>query len=185
VARWWTGFDKALPPPRHGRLWPFRQAMANRQNKTGRSRTEPFLKLTWFMLESAAWRALTPAARATYIELAKLYNGRNNGWLALSVRDAAERCKINKDTAAKALAALQGAGFVECVIPGGFSRKVRHATEWRLTGERCDKTGALPSKAFMRWRPPPPSQCRTRSQSRVETVPSNGTVTPFPAARRA
>lgn len=159
--------------------------MANRHNKTGRSKTEPFLKLTWFMLESPAWRSLTPAARAIYIELAKLYNGRNNGWLALSVRDAAQRCRVNKDTAAKALAELQAAGFVECVTPGGFTRKVRHATEWRLTGERCDKTGALPSKAFMRWRPAPPPECKTRSQSRSVAVPSNGTVTPFPTARRA
>ena len=159
--------------------------MANRQNKTGRSRSEPFLKLTWFMLESPAWRSLTPAERATYIELAKLYNGRNNGWLALSVRDAAERCRINKDTAAKALAALQTAGFIECVTPGGFTRKVRHATEWRLTGQRCDKTGTLPSKAFMRWTPPPPRKCKTRSQSRAHPVPPIGTVTPFPTVRRA
>ena len=159
--------------------------MANSQNKTGRSKSEPFLKLTWFMLESPAWRSLTPAERAAYIELAKLYNGRNNGWLALSIRDAADRCRINKDTAAKSLAALQTAGFIECVTPGGFTRKVRHATEWRLTGERCDKTGTLPSKAFMRWTPPPPRKCRTRSQSRADAVPSIGTVTPFPTVRRA
>ena len=139
--------------------------MANRQNKTGRSRSDPFLKLTWFMLESPAWRSLTPAERAVYIELAKLYNGRNNGWLALSVRDAAERCRINKDTAAKALAALQTAGFIECVTPGGFTRKVRHATEWRLTIHPCDVTGELPTKDFTRWMPEiqntvPPQTCK-------------------------
>src|SRR4051812_15162650 len=106
--------------------------MANRQDQRGRSKSERFVKLTWFMLESQAWRSLTPAARSVYVELAKVYNGRNNGWLALSVRDAADHCRINKDTASKAFAALQATGFVECVTPGGFSRKVRHATEWRL-----------------------------------------------------
>ena len=153
--------------------------MVSRHNKTGRSTTEPFVKLTWFLIESPAWRSLTPAARAIYIELAKLYNGRNNGWLALSVRDAAERCRINKDTASKSLAILQEVGFIDCVTPGGFSRKVRHATEWRLNSERCDKTLALPSKAFMRWRPPACQESRPRSQSGSASVPLNGTIQPF------
>lgn len=160
--------------------------MPNRQNKKGRSKSVGgFVMLTWFMLESPAWRALTPAARATYIELAKLYNGRNNGWLALSVRDAAERCRINKDTAGRALASLQHVGFIECVTPGGFSRKVRHATEWRLTAERCDKSGALPAKTFMRWAPSALPERKTRSQSSAAPVPLNGTVTPFRRAKRA
>ncbi len=141
------------------------------------------MKLDWFMLESPAYRSLTPAARAVYVEVAKLYNGRNNGTLALSVRDAAERCRINKDTASKAFALLQAVGFLECATPGGFTRKVRHAAEWRLAGERCDKTGALATRAFMRWRPPV-SESKTRSQSRADTVPPSGTVTPFPTRNR-
>jgi hypothetical protein len=128
--------------------------MPNRQNKKGRSKGERFVKLTWFMLECEAWHQLSPAARAVYIEVAKLYNGANNGRLALSVRDAAERCRINKDTASKAFAMLQAHGFLECATPGGFTRKVRHATEWRLASERCDKTGSHPTKAYMRWRLP-------------------------------
>lgn len=158
--------------------------MARRQNRKGRSSGEAFVKLTWFLLNSAAWRDLTPAARAIYLEVAKLYNGRNNGHLALSVRDAAEQCRVNKDTAAKSLASLQAHGFIECVTPGGFSRKLRHATEWRLTIERCDKTNALPTKAFMRWQPSS-GECKTRSQNSAQSVPSFGTVTPFPTPRRA
>lgn len=157
--------------------------MANRQNKTGRSKSARFVKLDCFMLESPAYRSLTPAARAVYVEVAKLYNGRNNGALALSVRDAAERCRINKDTAGKAFSLLQAVGFVECVTPGGFTRKVRHATEWRLTGETCDKTGALATKAFMRWRPPV-VESKIRSQTSADTVPSSGTVTLFPTRKR-
>lgn len=141
------------------------------------------MKLDCFMLESPAYRSLTPAARAVYVEVAKLYNGRNNGALALSVRDAAERCRINKDTARKAFALLQEVGFLECATPGGFTRKVRHAAEWRLTGERCDKTGALATMAFMRWRPPA-AESKTRSQTSAKAVPSSGTVTPFPKQKR-
>ncbi|OYX72934.1 MAG: hypothetical protein B7Y81_04240 [Caulobacter sp. 32-67-35] len=159
-------------------------SMASNHNKKGRSKTGSFVMLQRFMMDSPAWGDLTPAARSIYLEVAKLYNGRNNGFIALSVRDAAERCRVNKDTAAKSLALLQGHGFIECVTPGGFSRKIRHATEWRLSIERCDKTQALPTKAFMRWRPPP-GECKTRSGNSALSVPSFGTVTPFPTPKRA
>lgn len=160
--------------------------MANRQNQKGRSKTAGhFVRLDSFMMESAAWRSLTPAERAVYIEVRRRFNGANNGWIALSVRDAADRCNINKDTGRKALATLQARGFIECVTPGGFSRKVRHATEWRLLDERCDKTGALPSKAFMRWRPEPAAERISRSENKADTVPSFGTVTPFRARKGA
>jgi hypothetical protein len=159
--------------------------MPTRHNKTGRGKTAGhFVRLDSFMMESAAWRSLTPAERAVYVEVRRRFNGVNNGWIALSVRDAADRCNINKDTARKALATLQAKGFIECVTPGGFTRKVRHATEWRLLDERCDKTGTLPSKAFMRWRPAPTDDRKTRSEIRADTVPSFGTVTPFPTRKR-
>ena len=145
--------------------------MAFKHNKTGRSLGERFVKLTWFMLESAAWRSLTPSARAVYIELVRVYNGRNNGFIGLSVRCAAERCRINKDTAAKAFKQLQETGFIECVTPGGFSRKVPHATEWRLTAELCNKTGAVGTKDFMRWQQASGRETNQRSQLSSGTVP--------------
>ena len=153
--------------------------MPVRHDQTGRSKGERFVKLPLFMLNSAAWCSLTPAARAIYIELAKVYNGRNNGWLALSVRDAADRCRISKDTAAKAFVHLQATGFIELMTLGSFNRKDPHASEWRLAVERCDKTSAPPLKAFMRWTRPAEPKFKTRSQSSAVAVPSNGTVTPF------
>ena len=139
--------------------------------------------LSWFMLDSVAWRSLTPAARVVYVELRRRFHGVNNGWIAFSVRDAADRCNINKDTARKAFVTLQERGFIECVTPGGFTRKVRHATEWRLLDERCDKTGALPTKAFMRWRPEAANDCKTRSGNKADTVPSFGTVKVCPNSK--
>jgi len=156
--------------------------MGRKHTIKGRSKAgPPFVQLPWFMLDSDAWRALTPQQVAAYIELSRLYNGANNGRLALSVRDAAERCKINKDTANKALATLETLGFIECATPGGFSRKVRHATEWRLTLWRCDRTGALPSKAFMKWRPaanPDLGERNSRSHLRPRRSLETGHSTP-------
>lgn len=159
--------------------------MPVRHNKTGRSKTAgPFVRLDSYMLASAAWASLTPVERAIYVELRRRYNGANNGFLGLSARDAAQRCNCNKDTANKALRVLAEKGFIECVTPGGFSRKVPHSTEWRLLDERCDKTGMPPTKAFMRWRPDAWADCKTRSRSKTRSVPSTGTVTPFPLRKR-
>jgi DNA-binding transcriptional regulator YhcF (GntR family) len=57
------------------------------------------------------------------IELLSIYNGRNNGYIALSARDAAERIGCSKDTANRAFVELRAIGFVEVSIVGAFHRK--------------------------------------------------------------
>lgn len=126
----------------------------SRTNKTGRSRGGGrFVQLHHFMMQTAAWRSLQPQDRAIYLEIAALYDGANNGRLALGVRAAADRANVNKDTAAKCFARLLDRGFIECAQAGRFSQNARQATEWRLTQFKCDRSGDLPSKAFMKWTP--------------------------------
>lgn len=124
------------------------------QDRRGRSVSgPPFIRLFKYVYESAAYRSLTPAERVVLLAVMARYNGGNNGSLALSVRDASEECRVNKDTASKAFQVLEIRGFLENTRKGAFSVKMRLASEWRLTWERCDKTHALPSKAFLKWRP--------------------------------
>jgi len=78
------------------------------------------------------------------------YDGRNNGWLALSVREAAARARINKDTASRAFQTLAEKGFIEETQRGAFAWKARHASEYRLTWEKCDRTGRLPSFTYLK-----------------------------------
>jgi len=85
------------------------------------------------------------------VRIPKLYNGRNNGQIGLSVRRASERCNIARGTAQRAFVELQERGFIELVSKGAFSRKSPHASEWRLTFNTCNVTGELPSKKFMSW----------------------------------
>ncbi len=128
--------------------------MPNMQDQRGRSKTTGhYVRLQTFMLKTLAWQELRANARVIYVELASRYYGSNNGRITLSARDAARLCHLNKNTVTRAFRQLVDHGFIECVTSGGFSRKVRHATEWRLTEHRCDVTKALPTKAFMRWRP--------------------------------
>lgn len=124
-------------------------------NKKGRAKRklDNFVALEHYLLDSPAWRSLDPVSRAAYVELARSYNGTNNGRLLMSARMLADRLGISKDTAARKLHALRESGFIELVKQSGFNMKMRHCAEYRLTSQTCDATGALPSKAFMRWQP--------------------------------
>jgi hypothetical protein len=103
------------------------------------------------MLRTPAWQSLLPPARCALIELLNLYNGSNNGRIAMSARGLAERLHISRATAARALNDLSERGFIEVVRRGGFSCKRKLASEWRLTMYHCDVTSQIPSKTFTRW----------------------------------
>jgi hypothetical protein len=149
--------------------------MPRRHNHKGRSTTERFVALPYWMLQSPAWRLLSPVARSVLIELAAVYNGSNNGRLALSARDAAKRVRCSKNTAARAFVELIQKGFVDLCSCGHFDRKTPHAAEYRLTLHSCDRTGERASRRFMNWRPDEPKSVAgpTRETAGVTT----GTVT--------
>jgi hypothetical protein len=133
--------------------------MSGRMSKTGRSKGESrHVRLHHWMLNSEAWKSLPGNDRAIFLEIAALYNGGNNGQIAYSVRTAADSLAISPQTAMRALQRLQERGFIVLMIKGAFSRKARHASEWRLTEHLCDVTGEPPTKNFMNWKPPPASK---------------------------
>jgi hypothetical protein len=126
-----------------------------RKRNRRRGTTERFVGLPHYMVRSHAWRTLSPVARAVLIEVLAIYNGSNNGYLALSARTAAERANCSKDTAARAFHELIRSGFLELSIQGAFFRKDRHASEWRVTLHPCNRTHQPASKAFMHLKPAP------------------------------
>lgn len=122
------------------------------QDKRGRRKgKERFLKLEHWFLRSRAWRALSPAAKAVYIEIAQRYNGSNNGEISLSVREAARLVHISKNTAGHIFYELEAHGFIRRNVCGSFNYKLRHATTWILTAYDLD--GKPATKDFMRWYP--------------------------------
>lgn len=152
-----------------------------RKNQKGRSSTGgKFTRLSEALLNSDAWKCASPAERSVYTVMRSLYNGSNNGRIGLGARQAALLANISKNTSTSCFATLVERGLVECVTPGGFSTNSRRQTEWRLTDERCDVSGSLPSKAFMRWRATAPKdlarvhQFKTKSQNRDAQVPIEG-----------
>jgi len=113
---------------------------------------ERFVRLTYRMMQSQAWRSLDANARVIYIELAMLYRGvgTNNGQIGFSARQAARATQVSTATAARAMIHLQDRGFIVAVTKGHFDRK-RQATRWRLTEFACDVTGQPASRDFETW----------------------------------
>ena len=111
-----------------------------------------WVQLEHYLLDSPAWKGLTPNARIVYIEIKKRYNGRNNGMIALSSRDAGDAINASHNTGARAIRELLDAGFLVICTGSSFNRKVRLATEYRLTEARDDRDGfdSLPTKEFMK-----------------------------------
>jgi hypothetical protein len=131
---------------------------------TGRSdKAAQHVRLYHWFRDTAAWKSLEAVDRALYIEVLGRYGGpgTNNGRIPYSVREAAEALHIGKSTAAEAFRRLQERGFIIPTQKGGFTCKVRHATEWLLTEFGSDveipdlgiKAGDLARKDFARWQP--------------------------------
>lgn len=115
-----------------------------------------FVQLPEWVLACPAYRALDATARALLVEIKRLYNGSNNGTLAMGVRRAAEAVGVSKDRAARALKDLERHGFIRARQRGSFNWKSRRATEWVLT--EYEYAGQLAMKDFARWQPPEKSE---------------------------
>ena len=67
----------------------------------------------------------------------------------MSQRELASRLGVSRQVATKALAQLADRGFIVMTERGAFTRKIRHATGWRLT--EFGYNGRSATKEFMRW----------------------------------
>ena len=75
-----------------------------------------FIAIERYEKHSAAYVSLSPVAKCAYVELLDLYNGSNNGKIALSIRGLAAKLKVGKSTADRAFSELEDRGFVEALI---------------------------------------------------------------------
>ena len=120
------------------------------EKRRRRLKGPPFVQMFNYVIDSPAYAALSVTARAALIEVARLYDGANNGRLAMAARTLADRLDVSKSTAARAMIELEDAGFVETAKIGSFRRRDRRASEYRLTFHRCDASYSPPSKAFLK-----------------------------------
>lgn len=123
----------------------------SRADATGRSEVLRFVQLYHWMLDCPAYASLRLIARALLVELARRFNGSNNGEIGLGEREAAARLAVtDRKAVRRAFGELESAGFIVKTRAGAFSVKAadgRRASEWRLTWWGCGD--ALATKDFM------------------------------------
>jgi DNA-binding transcriptional regulator YhcF (GntR family) len=121
--------------------------------KRSKGKQPRFVQLYHWFMATEAWRDLDCVARCAYVELGRRYAGlgSNNGEIHCSVLEMAGALGTSKATALRALDRLQDHGFIVLMKRGAFSVKNRQASEWRLTEFKCDVTGDLATKDFVRW----------------------------------
>jgi Fe2+ or Zn2+ uptake regulation protein len=107
------------------------------------------VQLPHWIIESPAWARLTPVQRCVWLEAVRVYDGKNNGFLALPSRSIGDRLGVKHTTIVRALHKLVTLGFIEVTHRSEFSKK-RKAAEYRLTHLNCNRTHRLASKQFMR-----------------------------------
>jgi len=113
----------------------------------------PYIKLRYDMLEHPAFETLSSGAFKLVIYVRKRFNGRNNGQIAFSVREAAGLLRCSKDTAGRYFKELVDHRLLEPIVKGDFDWKVKHATTWRVTFEHMN--GRAGTNDFTHFKPAP------------------------------
>jgi len=152
-----------------------RRRNRNKVNATGRNNTSRFARLDHSILNSNAYRALSPNDRSLLVELVMLYNGENNGSLYLSVRDAAHRMGVADCSAAsRSFDNLQALGFIELAQDAHFSVKAAEKSRarcWRLTWQAGPNRKA-PSSEFLNREPEAQTPARKRMDRGLRALKS-------------
>ncbi|WP_415355641.1 hypothetical protein [Halioglobus sp. Uisw_031] len=115
-------------------------------------------------MESPAYRDLNPVARCLLEEFQRVYLPGRNGRLVLSVRQASERIRANKDTIARAFHTLAEHGYI--ALEKGEYWQESKAREWRLTIEPTN--GREPTDEWRLWQPGAPVASLPKKKSRSQ-----------------
>jgi DNA-binding MarR family transcriptional regulator len=110
--------------------------MARKNPKRGK---EPFLYLPDSLIFDPAFGSLSGNAVKLFIEIAKEYNGRNNGDLAATFNMLKKRGFKSKGTLFKSLQELEAKGFIEQTRQGGKNRCSLYAVTFHNIDECAGK----------------------------------------------
>jgi DNA-binding transcriptional MocR family regulator len=112
---------------------------------------------------SEAWRTMKPGPRALYVEIKRRFNGRNNGAIILSHRQAADALAVHRNTVGPWFEELEARGFI-WMAQGPFlgPSGIGQASVWGIT-EEVTQDMKPARKSFMAW--------RENHEPRTKTVP--------------
>lgn len=145
-----------------------------KEDRKGRSKGGGrWVRLEHALISTQAYRSLGLGARALLVDLVMLENGKNNGLLYLSVRDAAALLGVSDHrVAGKALDELEAMGFIAMTGDAHFSVKAGEGSRarcWRLTWLSVPGKSVTPTNEYME-RAPIGRQAQARSQRGCEAL---------------
>lgn len=125
-----------------------------KHDSRGRGSGSPYIQLHRWFLDCDAWRSLNVYARCLYVEIKRRYNGKNNGAISMSYREAQELVGCSNKPIPAAFRDLIEKGFIKQERRGSF-KGTPFATTWILTELPQDEPerSLVPSKEFMSWKP--------------------------------
>lgn len=100
--------------------------MTKRRHKGYGAPTGKYAAIPLSVINTPAWRAMGTSSQALFVWLLMEWKGpkfNNNGKITLSVRQAAEKMGISRETAANAFRQLQAKGFIEVKKGGSLGVK--------------------------------------------------------------
>jgi hypothetical protein len=121
-----------------------------KHNQTGRSNKKlsgRFVAVPYSVIDSPGYRATASNSKAVFIEIIRLFNGSNNGLIAVSSRMVGALLGISHSSVARALRELVNCGLIRLCKSSSFSQK-RMAAEYRLTHLPCNKTRSPATKEY-------------------------------------
>jgi DNA-binding transcriptional MocR family regulator len=127
------------------------------RDRRNEARGEQFAQMIRNTMSTPAWRALSPCAQALYPWLKLEWRGpkaNNNGRIALSVRQAAEKMGVSINTAAKAFHDLQAKGFLVVKKAAHLGVKGQATSpEFELTEIALPGKDERPRRQYLDWKP--------------------------------
>lgn len=130
--------------------------VAKHSTKAERTKVETYVNLKKFEFISPAFQALSGDEVLVYLAMRFRYNGRNNGQICFSSRQAGVVINKSHSTGARALRRLTELGFIKKSQDSTFGQK-RLSREYELTAidlKPAEKKNRLPdgTKDFMKWK---------------------------------
>lgn len=105
----------------------------SKKNRNKNLNKGQFAGIPMHVIKHEVWSALNPVAVTVLLGTAFRFNGRNNGQIVFSCREAADFANVSKNTAARAFILLEKLGLIKCITASNFDCRKKLAREWALT----------------------------------------------------
>jgi hypothetical protein len=139
----------------------------------GRRESGTFVQVLHCVMDSENWTRCGGSAIRLLLELARQYNGHNNGDLCASISVLKRRGWRSSDVLNRALAELRHYGFIELTRQGGLHRPSLYALAWKRIDPCGGKLEVAPTTtASHTYRAPKPKYRRLPRKKKAS--PENG-----------